>query len=79
MSELDTRQALCAVARILKTQMVYVQGVHKNLVALYEVLKAADPDLESKHRLAMDRPQVWREYENSIRNIDALIQQLEKE
>jgi hypothetical protein len=51
MTDLETRAVLVVLAQMLKSQTVYVRGLHNSMVALYEVLTRLSLLVRSQHYL----------------------------
>jgi hypothetical protein len=77
MSSDDAREVIRALVLIVKSQVSYLHGLHKNYVAMYEVLKRTEPLFENNFEIALAQPQVWQEHATLMQNIDALLRRLD--
>jgi hypothetical protein len=78
MNEIETKNALIAIAEALQAQMVYLSTLQNNMVALNEALVMEHPELDKNRQASLARTQVSDEAAALLRQVDSIIQWLKK-
>ncbi|MGH9745006.1 MAG: hypothetical protein ACRD59_02700 [Candidatus Acidiferrales bacterium] len=79
MTEKDTRRLLLSLAQMLRTHFEYLHTLHDSTIALFDVLRKKNPEIETLYR---QHPLVRAQHPSAqsaaemLRNIDSLIEQL---
>jgi hypothetical protein len=76
MPDLPTRQIMLFVCEALRTNTIYLTGLHRNVAALYDALLKDHPELEKTYQEEMEKMRDFPSSEGLLTNIDALIRRL---
>jgi hypothetical protein len=78
MNDLDTREAVRALANMVRTLAVFNQHLNRNGVALLAALEKVHPGVRDAYIAEAETPLSMPEADRLLNNIDALLRQLEK-
>jgi hypothetical protein len=76
MTEVDTRQLLLQLAQILRAHFEYLHTLHDSTIALFDVLRKKNPEIETpyrQHPLVRAQHPPGQSPEEMLRSIDGLI------
>jgi hypothetical protein len=81
MTEIETRKSLLSLAQMLRTHFEYLHSLHDSTIALFDVLRRKNPEIEKLYKL---HPLVRAQHPSEVspadmlRHIDNLIEQLKQ-
>lgn len=79
MTQTDTRKALLSFAQMLRTHFEYLHSLHDSTIALFDVLRAKNPEIEKlyrQHPLVRAQHAPGESPAEMLGHIDTLIEQL---
>lgn len=79
MTQTDTHNALLSLAQMLRTHFEYLHSLHDSTIALFEVLRAKNPEIEKlylRHPLVLAQHAPGESPAEMLGHIDTLIEQL---
>ena len=50
MSEIETRRVLYSLVQLLRDQTQYLLGLHQSTIALFDILREKNPELETLYK-----------------------------
>jgi hypothetical protein len=79
MTAVETRKLLLSLAQMLRVHFEYLHSLHDSTIALFDVLRAKNPEIEKlykQHPLVRAQHPSEESPAEMLRHIDALIEQL---
>jgi hypothetical protein len=80
MTEIETRKLLLQLTQMLRSHFEYLHTLHDSTIALFDVLRKKNPEIETlyrQHPLVRSQHRSGQTAEEMLRSIDGLIELLQ--